>query len=46
MCESPRDVPRTSSSLPSAITVSAAQAIAETSGSSRPEMIVPPIISV
>lgn len=36
-CESPRDVRRTSSSLPSAITVSAAQAMAEASGSSRPE---------
>jgi hypothetical protein len=46
MCESPRDVPRTSSSLPSAITVSSAQARADTSGSSRPEMTIPPIRSV
>ena len=46
MCESPRDVPRTSSALPRSSTVSAAQAIADASGSSRSEVTVPPIRSV
>ena len=45
-CESPREIDRTSISVPSASTVSAAQAMAAASGPERPVMTVPPRRSV